>query len=96
MTTHVTPDTQALDPLALRERVLAEAERFRAALPALLPIYGERWVVFRDGEVASAHATEEEAYVAGLERFGPYGGHVVAVVREAEAVMLGAITALNL
>jgi hypothetical protein len=82
--------------LALRERVLAEAERFRAVLPALLPTYGERWVVFRDGEVASAHATEEEAYVAGLERFGPYGGHVVAVVRQAEVVMLGAITALGL
>ncbi len=98
MTTQVTPQTRALDvdPLELRQRVLAEGERFRAELPALLPIYGERWVVFRDGKVASAHATEEEAYVAGLEHFGPYGGHVVAIVREVEVVMVGAITALGL
>jgi hypothetical protein len=80
----------------VRDRVFAEAERFRAKLPSLLPIYAERWVDFRDGEVASAHATEEEAYVAGLERFGPAGGHIVVVVREAETAMLSSLTAIGL
>jgi hypothetical protein len=92
----ILPPTEQADPLAVRDRVLAEAARFRARLPSLLPAYSNRWVVFRDGEVISAHDSEEDAYVAGLERFGPDGGHVVAVVREAEVVILSALTALGL
>lgn len=84
------------DVLPVRQRVLAEAARLRAKLPQLLPRYAEQWVVFRDNEVISAHATEEEAYVAGLQRFGPHGGHVVAVVREPESVVLSAAVALGL
>jgi len=83
------------DVLPVRQRVLAEAARFRAKLPVLLPRYSEQWVVFRDDEVVSAHATEEEAYVAGLDRFGPDGGHVVAVVREPERVILSAAIAFG-
>ena len=83
------------DVLPVRQRVLAEAARFRAKLPQLLPRYAEQWVVFRDDEVISAHATEEEAYVAGLKRFGPDGGHVVAVVREPENVLLSAAVAFG-
>jgi hypothetical protein len=82
--------------LPVRQRVLAEAARFRAKLPHLLPRYAEQWVIFRDDEVISAHGTEEEAYVAGLERFGPYGGQVVAVVREPENVILSAAVAFGL
>jgi hypothetical protein len=89
------PDVTA-DVLPVRQRVLAEAARFRAKLPVLLPRYSEQWVVFRDNEVVSAHATEEEAYVAGLDRFGPDGGHVVAVVRESERVILSAVIAFGL
>ena len=89
------PDVQT-DVLPVRQRVLAEAARFRAQLPVLLPRYSEQWVVFRDDEVVSAHATEEEAYVAGLDRFGPDGGHVVAVVREPESVVLSAVIAFGL
>ena len=89
------PDAKA-DVLPVRQRVLAEAARFRAKLPVLLPRYSEQWVVFRDDEVVSAHATEEEAYVAGLDRFGPDGGQVVAVVREPESVILSAVIALGL
>lgn len=83
------------DVLLVRQRVLAEAERFRAKLPQLLPHYAEQWVVFRDDEVISTHATEEEAYVAGLKRFGLDGGHVVAVVREPENVVLSAAVAFG-
>lgn len=89
------PDVKA-DVLPVRQRVLAEAARFRAKLPVLLPRYSEQWVVFRDGEVVSAHDTEEEAYVAGLDRFGPEGGHVVSVVREPESVVLSAVIAFGL
>jgi hypothetical protein len=78
------------DAGSVRSRVLAEAARFRAMLPVLLPRYREQWVVFRDGDVVSAHANEEEAYVSGLNQFGPSGGHVVAVVREPEVVVLSA------
>ena len=89
------PDVQT-DVLPVRQRVLAEAARFRAKLPVLLARYAEQWVVFRDDEVVSTHATQEEAYVAGLDRFGPDGGHVVAVVREPESVVLSAVIAFGL
>ena len=49
-----------------------------ASLPRLKPLYADRWVVFRDGEVASVHDSEEDAYRAGLARFGRQGGHVIA------------------
>lgn len=90
------PSDVEAEVLRVRQRVLAEAASFRAKLPVLLPRYSEQWVVFRDGEVVSAHASEEEAYVAGLDRFGPDGGHVVAVVRGPESVVLSAVTALGL
>ncbi len=64
--------------------------RFEASLPRLKPRYAGRWVVFRDGKVASVHDSEEEAYRAGLERFGRQGGHVVARVVEQRAVPLTA------
>ncbi|TMQ03491.1 MAG: hypothetical protein E6J91_46835 [Deltaproteobacteria bacterium] len=83
------------DVWPIRQRVLAEAARFRAKLPQLLPRYADQWVVFRDDEVISAHATEEETYVAGLKRFGPDGGHVVVVVREPENVVLSAAVAFG-
>lgn len=98
MSKQVAPRAQGpQDPLAdARERVLAEWQRLRARLPSLLPIYGDRWIVFRDGEVVSAHSSEQEAYVAGLERFGHDGGHVIAVVREPEVVILSGASLLGL
>jgi hypothetical protein len=47
-------------------------------------------VVFRDGKVASVHDSEEEAYRAGLAKFGRQGGHVIAKVAEQRAVPLTA------
>ena len=78
----------ASDREAVCARVAAEAARFRTAVPRLLAEYGGQWVVFRDGTVVSVHSDEESVYLAGLERFGPAGGHVVAVVREPQVVML--------
>jgi hypothetical protein len=80
----------------VRQRVLAEAARFRAKLPQLLPHYAEQWVVFRDDEVVSVHSTEEEAYVAGIKRFGPDGGQVIAAVREPVDVVLSAAVTFGL
>ena len=85
-----------LDRDAILARVANESARFRATIPQLLAQYGGKWVVFRDGAVVSVHPDEESAYVAGLQRFGPGGGHVVAVVREPEPVLLSAAIAFGL
>jgi hypothetical protein len=75
------------------DRVRQEMRRFEASLPRLMPLYADRWVVFRDGEVTSVHDTEELAYRAGLETFGRHGGHVIAKVAEQRAVPLSAAVA---
>jgi hypothetical protein len=56
----------------------------------LKPLYADRWVVFRDGEVVSVHDSEEEAYRAGLAKFGRQVGHVVAKVADQVTVPLSA------
>lgn len=78
------------ETMSTAERVRQEMRRFEASLPRLLPLYADRWVVFRDGEVVSVHDTEELAYLAGLQRFGRHGGHVIAKVAEQRAVPLSA------
>jgi len=75
------------------ERVRQEMHRFEASLPRLMPLYGDRWVVFRDGDVVSVHDDEEAAYRAGIEKFGRHGGHVVAQVVEQRVVPLTAAIA---
>lgn len=72
------------------DRVREEMRRFLASLPRLKPLYADRWVVFRDGEVASVHDSEEDAYRAGLATFGRQGGHVIAKVADQAAVPLSA------
>jgi hypothetical protein len=75
------------------ERVRQEMRRFEASLPRLMPLYADRWVVFRDGGVVSVHDDEEAAYRAGIEKFGRHGGHVVAKVAEQRVVPLSAAIA---
>ena len=75
------------------ERVRQEMRRFEASLPRLKPLYADRWVVFRDGDVVSVHDTEELAYRAGLEKFGRHGGHVIAKVAEQRVIPLSAAMA---
>ena len=41
-------------------------------------------------------ASEDDAYIAGLDKFGPDCGQVVAVVREPAVVMLSALTTFDL
>jgi len=75
------------------ERVRQEMRRFEASLPRLMPLYADRWVVFRDGDVVSVHDDEEAAYRAGIAKFGRHGGHVVAQVAEQRVVPLSAAIA---
>ncbi len=71
------------------EKVWAEWQRFKAALPELIKRYPERWVVFRDGSVhGDGYADEESAYEAGVETFGPDGCFVVGQVTHKQTVIL--------
>lgn len=91
-----TDRTSILDRDAILSRVKNESSRFRAKIPQLIPLYKGKWVVFRDDAVVGVYPDEESAYVAGLKQFGPGGGHVVAVVREPEPVLLRAAIAFGL
>ena len=73
----------------LRDRIRLQTGRFEQALPALLPIHGGKWVVFRDG-VQSVHDDEESAYARAVEAFGVEGGFVVARVAETHPVPITA------
>jgi hypothetical protein len=69
----------------VRSRVSLEARRFRKSLRDLVPRYPDKWVVFRDGKVVSVHDSAEQAYVAGVKLFGPYGGNIIALVADSVA-----------
>lgn len=71
-------------------RVLEETKRFHSALPDLLLKYRGRWIVFRDGEVKSDWATEQEAYAAAVKTLGRDGGFVVAPVIEVSSTPITA------
>ncbi len=77
-------------------RVLQETLRFREALPALLVEHAGKWVVFKGGQVQSVHETEDEAYRAGLEKFGRDGGQVIALVIEQRPAPVTAGALFNL
>ena len=66
----------------VREKVLAEMELFKKALPDLLAEYEGKWVVFQDGRVVEAFDDEDEAYVAAVERFGVGSGFLLKQVVE--------------
>lgn len=72
------------------ENVKEEMERFKKALPVLLAKLPGRWVVFRNGVVVGDYATQDEAFVAGLNEFGADGGQVIAQVAAIEPVPLSA------
>jgi hypothetical protein len=82
-----------MEAMNTAERVRQEMRGFEASVPRLKPLYADRWVVFRDGEVVSAHDTEEAAYRAGLASFGRHAGHVIAKVAELRVVPLRAAVA---
>lgn len=66
----------------VKDKVKAEMERFRAALPALLAVMPGRWVVFHAGAVESQHDNEDAAYVHAVKVLGREAGFVVAKVEE--------------
>ncbi len=70
--------------------VLEETIRFHAAMPDLLQAYAGRWVVFREGRVSSTHATEDDAYTAGLLAYGRDETYIVDRVERKSAVPLTA------
>lgn len=79
-----------VDTAALAQKVKEETRRFEAALPALLETMRGKWVVFRDGTVQSQHASEPDAYVAAVAKYGPHGGFVVAPVEPISATPITA------
>jgi len=70
--------------------VLEETLRFHAALPELLKKYAGQWVVFLEGQVASVHPSEDDAYQAGLHQYGPYGSYIVDRVERKHAIPITA------
>lgn len=79
-----------MDSPDINEKVRHEMRRFREALPRLLELYPGKWVVFRGGEVQSLHESSADAHKAGVERFGLFGGQVIARVAAEEPRLISA------
>ncbi len=71
-------------------RVLEETKRFQANLPVLMRELEGRWVLYKDGRVIDVFQTEDEAFKAGLEKFGLDGAHIVIRVEPMDPVPLTA------
>lgn len=80
----------------LEHAILKETLKFREMLPTLILSHGGKCVLFRDEKVISAHATETEAYEAGVTTFGPEGGFVVALVAQSKPTPINAAAAFGL
>ena len=74
----------------LETAVLKETLKFREMLPALMLSHAGKWVLFKDERVVSAHATETEAFEAGVSAFGFEGGFVVAQVTKSKPTPINA------
>jgi hypothetical protein len=73
----------------VHEKVRAESERFRAALPSLLKsrLKG-RYVIFLNGQVVADFATMDEAHGEAVRRFGYDGGFVVTQVKPQRVIWI--------
>ena len=80
----------------LENAVLRETLKFREMLPTLMLSHAGKWVLFRDGQVISAHATETEAFESGVSAFGSEGGFVVALVAKTRPTPINAAAAFGL
>lgn len=80
----------------LENAVLKETLKFREMLPTLMLSHAGEWVLFKDERVISAHATEMEAFEAGVSAFGSEGGFVVALVAKTKATLINAAAAFGL
>ena len=73
----------------VRDKVRAESERFRAAVPALLKTRLKgRYVIFLNGEVVADFATGDEAHAEAVRRFGYRGGFVVTQVKPQRVIWI--------
>lgn len=81
-------------PADINEPVRQEMKRFREALPRLLKgPYAGKWVVFKDGDVRTAHETAAEAHKAGARALGIFGGQVIAQVVEEKPLIIPTVRA---
>lgn len=80
----------------LENAVLKETLRFREMLPTLMLCHAGKWVLFKDGQVIGTHATETEAFEAGVSTFGSEGGFVVALVAKTRPTPIHAAAAFGL
>jgi hypothetical protein len=80
----------------LESTVLKETLKFREMLPTLMLSHAGKWVLFKGEAVISAHATEVEAYEAGVSTFGSEGGFVVALVAKTKPTPINAAAAFGL
>jgi len=78
------------------DQVRAETERFAQALPRLLETHRGEWAVFKDGSVQQFYGSEDDAFTAAVDRFGPAGGFVVAPIVERRPIALSAAVAFGL
>jgi hypothetical protein len=65
-----------------------EQAAFDAQLDALLPKHEGEFVLFKDGSVVLFFSQYDEAYRAGIERFGPDEVFLVGQVRRAVPVQV--------
>jgi hypothetical protein len=80
----------------LEDVVLRETLKFRQMLPILMLSHAGKWVLFKDEHVVSLHATETEAFEAGVSTFGYEGGFVVALVAKPGPTPINAAAAFGL
>jgi hypothetical protein len=80
----------------LENAVLKETLKFREMLPTLMVSHAGKWVLFKDERVVGAHATEMEAFEAGVSAFGSEGGFVVALVAKTKPTPINAAAAFGL
>ena len=55
-------------------------EAFRAKLPKLLPTYGGKFALLKDGEIVDFFDTAKDAYTVGSKEFGIGGFSIQEIV----------------
>lgn len=74
----------------VEKEMLALWDLFQVQLPKLIESeLRDRWVIFAEGKVVSAHGDEEEAFVKAIDTYGPDSPFIVAkVANENPALVL--------
>ncbi|MBW2700987.1 MAG: hypothetical protein JRF33_09225 [Deltaproteobacteria bacterium] len=72
------------------EKIKEEQARFKEALPDLLEKIGDRWVIFKDGEVKADFNTEDEAIREASGQYDFEDTYLIIQVTPIEATPLTA------